>query len=109
MTTFRLTAEVKDDRRITLTLPPDVPTGQVELLVTVAQPAPATQSERRSSAHGVEQQSKRKGKRNGRYPLRGSVISYERPTDPVVEPVQDIDRATPSATNEASSPNAERP
>lgn len=35
MITFRITADVKDDRRIVLTLPPEVPTGQAELVVTV--------------------------------------------------------------------------
>ena len=33
--TFRVSAEVKDDRQIVLTLPSDVPTGRAELLVTV--------------------------------------------------------------------------
>ena len=35
MITFHITTEVKDDRRVVLTLPPEAPTGQVELVVTV--------------------------------------------------------------------------
>jgi hypothetical protein len=35
MITLRVTAEVKDDRRVVLTLPPEVPTGRAELVVTV--------------------------------------------------------------------------
>ena len=36
MITFRIAAEVKDDRQVVLTLPPDVPTGKLELVVSVA-------------------------------------------------------------------------
>jgi hypothetical protein len=36
MITFRITTDVKDDRRVVLTLPPEVPTGQAELVVSVA-------------------------------------------------------------------------
>ena len=35
MITFEITADVKDDRRVILTLPPEVPTGQAKLVVTV--------------------------------------------------------------------------
>jgi hypothetical protein len=35
MITYRITADVKDDRRVVLTLPPEVPTGQADLVVTV--------------------------------------------------------------------------
>lgn len=48
MITFRLTTDFKDDRREVLTLPPDVPTGQAELVVTVA--SPAAEEARRASA-----------------------------------------------------------
>jgi len=34
-TIFEIIAEVKDDRRVVLTLPPEVPTGQAKLLVSV--------------------------------------------------------------------------
>jgi hypothetical protein len=35
MITFRISTDVKDDRRVVLTLPPEVPTGKAELVVTV--------------------------------------------------------------------------
>ena len=35
MITFRLIADIKDDRRVVLALPPEVPTGNTELIVTV--------------------------------------------------------------------------
>lgn len=35
MVTMRITTEVKDDRCVVLTLPPEVPTGPAELVVTV--------------------------------------------------------------------------
>lgn len=33
MITFRTSVEVRDDRQVTLTLPPEVPTGTIELVV----------------------------------------------------------------------------
>ncbi len=48
MITFRIAAEVKDDRRVVLTLPPEVPTGHTELVVTVASP-PAEKKRPRTS------------------------------------------------------------
>jgi hypothetical protein len=42
MITVRMSAEVKDDRRVVLTLPPEVPTGRAELVVTV-QPSKVNQ------------------------------------------------------------------
>ena len=38
MITFRLTADIKDDRRIALTLPPEVPTGKAELVISIESP-----------------------------------------------------------------------
>jgi hypothetical protein len=35
MITLRMKADVRDDRRVILTLPPEVPTGPAELVVTV--------------------------------------------------------------------------
>ena len=40
MITLRLTADISADRRVVLTLPPEVPTGKVELVVTVDSPPP---------------------------------------------------------------------
>jgi hypothetical protein len=36
MITFRISTDVTDDRRVVLTLPPEVPTGRAELVVSVA-------------------------------------------------------------------------
>jgi len=38
MITLRMTADVKDDRLVVLTLLPEVPTGPAELVVTVESP-----------------------------------------------------------------------
>jgi hypothetical protein len=35
MITLRMIADVADDRRVVVTLPPEVPTGKTELVVTV--------------------------------------------------------------------------
>ena len=39
MITLRISTEVADDRRVVLTLPPEVPTGRAELVVTVDSPS----------------------------------------------------------------------
>ena len=36
MVTMQITVNVQDDRQVVLTLPPEVPTGQTDLVVTVA-------------------------------------------------------------------------
>jgi hypothetical protein len=38
MITLRMTADVNDDRQVVLTLPPDVPTGRADLVVTIESP-----------------------------------------------------------------------
>jgi hypothetical protein len=38
MITLHITTEVADDRRVVLTLPPEVPTGKAELVVTIGPP-----------------------------------------------------------------------
>jgi hypothetical protein len=83
--TFEITAEVKDDRRVVLTLPPEVPTGQAKLVVTVNSPPPDNQQPRTSFADWVEIQPGQNGSEGDPYPLRGSVVRYDRPTDPVAE------------------------
>ena len=59
MITFRITTDVKDDRRVVLTLPPEVPTGQTELVVTVDSPAPAKKKPRTSLAEWAEANAER--------------------------------------------------
>jgi hypothetical protein len=53
MITIRITAEVKDDHRVVLILPPEVPVGQAELVVTV-ESAPAPKRPRTSLADWSE-------------------------------------------------------
>lgn len=36
MITIRVSADVKDDRQVVVTLPPEVPTGEAELIISVA-------------------------------------------------------------------------
>ena len=50
MITVRMTADVQDDRRIVLTLPPEVPTGPTELVVTIDSPIPTHKRPRTSLA-----------------------------------------------------------
>jgi hypothetical protein len=50
MITVRMTADVKDDRRIVLTLSPEVPTGKAELVVTIDSPIPTNKRPRTSLA-----------------------------------------------------------
>jgi hypothetical protein len=54
MITLRITTEVKDDRRVVLTLPPEVPTGQAELVVTIESAAPERKRPRTSLADWAE-------------------------------------------------------
>jgi hypothetical protein len=54
MITFRITTDVKDDRRVVLTLPAEVPTGQAELVVTVDSPVPDKKRPRTSLAEWAE-------------------------------------------------------
>ena len=55
MITFQITTDVKEDRRVTLILPPEVPTGQTKLVVTVASSALEKEQPRTSLADWAEQ------------------------------------------------------
>jgi hypothetical protein len=79
MITFRITTDIKDDRRVVLTLPAEVPTGKSELIVSVEQPGQG----QTSLADWVEERAQSNGDKQARYPLRGSVVRYEGPTEPV--------------------------
>ncbi len=85
MITFRITTQVDENRRVVLTLPAEVPTGKTELVVTIDSLAANEESPSFGSADWVEVHGGRDGKQETRYPLRGSVVHYERPTDPVAE------------------------
>ena len=54
MITFRITTDIKDDHRVVLTLPPEVPTGQAELVVTVQTQAQVAKRPRTSLADWAE-------------------------------------------------------
>ena len=60
MIRFRTTTEVKDDRQVVLTLPPEVPTGQAELVVIVESPSPKKKP-RSSLADWADQNSESRG------------------------------------------------
>ncbi len=63
MITFRIKADVKDDRRVVLTLPPEVPTGQAELVVTVESLGADNKQPRTSLAEWAEANAENWGKR----------------------------------------------
>jgi hypothetical protein len=85
MITFQMTAEVKPDRQVVLTLPPEVPTGQTTLVVTVE----SSESNQPASPSGLADWTEIEVTRNGngpsRYPLRGSVVRYEQPTESIAD------------------------
>jgi hypothetical protein len=85
MITFQITAEIKDDRRVVLTLPAEVPTGQTTLVVSVA-PEPCGETQLQPGIlDWVEFQAIRNGNSEEKYPLRGSVLRFDQPTEPVSE------------------------
>jgi hypothetical protein len=64
MVTFRFATEVKEDRRVVLTLPAEVPTGRAELVVTVATPTGSeTRPPRTSLADWAESHAENWGSR----------------------------------------------
>ncbi len=85
MITFHVTTDVKDDRRVILTLPPEVPVGLAKLVVTVEGSSPENQHLPAELADWVEVQVGQDGSKQARYPLRGSVVRYEQPTEPVAD------------------------
>jgi hypothetical protein len=84
MITFQIRADIKDDRRIILTLPPEVPTGHANLVVTVESPT-AEDAQVSGLADWAEVRAERNGSTPSRYPLRGSVVRYDLPTDAIAE------------------------
>jgi hypothetical protein len=64
MITIRVSADIKDDRRVVLILPPEVPVGKSELVVSVASEAPAERTRPRFSlADWAEQNAEHWGSR----------------------------------------------
>ena len=84
MITFRITADIKDDRRVILTLPSEVPTGQAELVVSIERPLSENQRPM-TLPDWTEAKTENDGTEQARYPLRGSVVRYEQPTKPVAD------------------------
>jgi hypothetical protein len=85
MITFHVTTNVKDDRRVLLTLPPEVPVGQAKLVVAVESSAPENKQLPMGLADWVEVKTGQDASQQSHYPLRGSVVRYEQPTEPVAE------------------------
>ena len=85
MITFKITAEVGDDRRVILTLPAEVPTGQATLVVTVDSPEAGNMQPPMGIADWIEACADRNGSEPSRYPLRGSVVRYDQPTEPIAD------------------------
>ena len=63
MITFRVAADVNEDRQILLTLPPEVPTGKAELVVTVATKETPPRRPRTSLADWADQNGEHWGAR----------------------------------------------
>ena len=80
MITLRSTTAVQDDRRVVLTLPQEVPLGQVELVVTVESHTPDEKGPRTVVGEPVEARPKHDDADRVRYPLRGTVVRFEQPT-----------------------------
>jgi hypothetical protein len=64
MITFHLSTEVKEDHRVELTLPPEVPTGRADLVVSVSPSVGNGNKQPRSSlADWADQQAEHRGDR----------------------------------------------
>jgi hypothetical protein len=64
MITFRVSTDVKDDHRVELTLPPEVPTGKADLVVSVSSVAGVeTKRSRTSLAEWADEQAEHWGDR----------------------------------------------
>jgi hypothetical protein len=63
MITVRVSADIHEDRRVVLTLPPEVPVGRSELIVSIAEPQPEASRPRSSLADWAEQYAEHWGHR----------------------------------------------
>jgi hypothetical protein len=61
MTTLLVTVDVKDDRKVVLTLPPDVPVGKAELQISINTPSGETKKARTSLAEWAETNAENRG------------------------------------------------
>jgi hypothetical protein len=62
MITVRVSADIHEDRRVVLTLPPEVPTGRSELIVSITESRPEASRPRSSLADWAEQNAEHWGK-----------------------------------------------
>ena len=63
MITVRVSADIHEDRRVVLTLPPEVPIGRSELIVSITESRPEASRPRSSLADWAEQNAEHWGKR----------------------------------------------
>jgi len=63
MISFRVSTDVKEDRRVVLTLPPEVPPGKTELFVSVSSANDEAKLPRTSLAQWAEQNAEHWGER----------------------------------------------
>ncbi|HEV3006762.1 MAG TPA: hypothetical protein VGX78_19990 [Pirellulales bacterium] len=85
MIMFRITTDVKADRRVVLNLPPEVPTGQTELVVTVEYDPSQNVTAGTSLMDWMEVLTGCEVKDHAQSSLRGNVDRYDQPTEPVAE------------------------
>ena len=72
MIIVRVSADIHEDRRVVLTLPPEVPLGPSELIVSViAEPTPEPTQSRSSLADWAEQNAEHWGNRLSAQDVRG--------------------------------------
>jgi len=63
MISFRVSTDVKEDRRVVLTLPPEVPPGKTELFVSVSSVNAEAKRPRTSLAQWAEENAEHWGER----------------------------------------------
>jgi hypothetical protein len=63
MITVRVSADIDEDRRVVLTLPPEVPVGRSELIVSIAETRPEASRPGSSLAERAEQNAEHWGRR----------------------------------------------
>lgn len=85
MITLHVTTDIKDDRQVVLTLPPEVPTGAAELTVTIDSAADLNGRRAAELPDYAEVQTGVDAGAHAQYPLRGSVVRYQAPIEPVAE------------------------
>jgi hypothetical protein len=84
MITVRVSADIHEDRRVVLTLPPEVPLGRSELIVSVAaEPKPGLPQSRSSLADWAEQNAEHWGNRLSAQDVEGFAGNVQRNLTPL--------------------------